>query len=67
MSNKSYFTIDAFDYISEDDLNFDENEDSQMVYIHAKELLDFVKSELEKHPTYKDFNVEILGVKRWEY
>jgi len=67
MSNKSYFTIDAFDYISEDDLNFDENEDSQMVYIHAKELLDFVKSELEKHPTYKDFDVEILGVKRWEY
>ena len=67
MSNKSYFTIDAFDYISEDDLNFEENEDSEMVYIHAKELLEAVQSELENHPKYKDFNIEILGVSRWEY
>ena len=67
MSNKSYFTIDVFDYISEDDMNFEENEDSEMVYIHAKVLLVVVQSKLENHPTYKDFNVEILGVSRWEY
>ena len=69
MSNKSYFTLDVFDYISEDDMNEESKEEfgTEKLYIHAKELLDFVKLELEKHPTYKDFDVEILGVKRWEY
>ena len=67
MSNKTTTSIDIFDFISEDDLNFEENEDSEMVYIHAKELLEAVQSELENHPKYKDFNIEILGVSRWEY
>ena len=67
MSNKTTTSINIWDFISEDDLNFEENEPSVMVYIHAKELLEAVQSELENHPKYKDFNIEILGVSRWEY
>jgi hypothetical protein len=65
----SKLPIDVYDYISEDDMNkeFKEEFGTEKLYIHAKELLEFVKSELEKHPTYKDFDVEILGVSRWEY
>ena len=68
MSNKTTTSIDIYDFISEDEGNDQYRKEgySEMVYIHAQELLEAVQSELENHPKYKDFNVEILGV-RWGY
>jgi hypothetical protein len=69
MSNKSNFTVDIFDFISQDEMNEEIKKEygTEKLYIHAIELLDFIKSEVEKHPTYKDFDVQVLGIKRWEY
>ena len=60
MSNKSYFTIDVFDYLDEEN----EYEDKRL-YLDISRLADDILNDLEKHPTYKDYIVEIVGVKRW--
>ena len=64
MSNKSYFTIDVFDYV-----NTEENveEYGQRVYVDIRRIAEDIRTELEKHPSYKDHTVEICGVKRWEH
>lgn len=60
MSNKSYFTIDVFDYLDEEN----EYEDKRL-YLNVSNLVDDILNDLEKHPTYKDHMVEVVGVKRW--
>ena len=63
MSNQSYFTIDVFDYVDEEE-NVEEY--GQRLYINVSRLADDIKSELEKNPNYKEHLIEFCGVKRWE-
>jgi len=63
MSNKSYNTIDVFDYVDEEE-NVEEY--GQRLYIDVSRLADAIKKELEKNPNYKEHLIEFCGVKRWE-
>ena len=63
MSNKSYFTIDVFDYVDEEE---DVEEYGKRLYVDISRLADDILNGLENHPSYKDYLVEIDGVKRWE-
>ena len=62
MSNKSNFTIDVLDYVNEEE-NVEEY--GKRLYIDISRLADDILHELENDPTYKDYSVEIVGVKRW--
>jgi hypothetical protein len=64
MSNKSYFTIDVFNYIDEEE-NVEEY--GERVYIDVRRLVNDILSDLKNHPTYKDHLIEVCGVKRWDY
>ena len=59
MSNKSNFTIDVFDYV-------DEQSFKTKVYLNVSHLTDDILEGLKNHPTYKDYLVEVIGVKRKE-
>ena len=59
MSNKSNFTIDVFDYV-------DEHSFKPKVYLNVSHLTDDILEGLKNHPTYKDYLVEVIGVKRKE-
>ena len=63
MSNKSYNTIDIFNYVDEEE-NVEEY--GKRLYIDVSRLADDIKSELEKNPNYKEHLIEFCGVKRWE-
>ena len=63
MSNKSYYTIDVFDYVDEEE-NVEEY--GQRLYIDVSRLADAIKKELEKNSNYKEHLIEFCGVKRWE-
>tara|TARA_B100001939_G_C16686304_1_gene506609 strand:- start:475 stop:666 length:192 start_codon:yes stop_codon:yes gene_type:complete len=63
MSNKSYHTIDVFDYVDEEE-NVEEY--GKRLYIDVSRLADAIKNELEKNPNYKEHLIEFCGVKRWE-
>ena len=63
MSNKSYYTIDVFDYVDEEQ-NVEEY--GKRLYIDLSRLADDIKHNLENNPNYKDHMVELCGVKRWE-
>jgi hypothetical protein len=63
MSNKSNFTIDVFNYIDEEE---DVEEYGKRLYVDIGRLADDILNALENHPSYKDYWVEINGVKRWE-
>ena len=63
MSNQSYFKIDVFDYVDEEE-NVEEY--GQRLYIDVSRLADDIKSKLEKNPSYKEHLIEFCGVKRWE-
>ena len=63
MSNKSYFTIDVFDYVTEEE-NVEDY--GKRFYIDISRLSTDIERKLEKDPKYKDYMVEIVGVKRWE-
>lgn len=63
MSNKSYFTIDVFDYVSTEE---NVEEFGQRVYVDIRRIAEDIRTELEKNPSYQDHTVEIFGVERWE-
>ena len=61
MSNQSYFKIDVFDYVDEE-----ENEEyGKRLYIDIQRLASDIENDFEKNPNYKDHIVEIVGVERW--
>ena len=62
MSNQSYFKIDVFDYVDEEE-NVEEN--GKRLYIDIQRLASDIENDFEKHPNYKDHIVEIVGVERW--
>jgi hypothetical protein len=62
MSNKSYLTIDVFDYVDEEE-NVEEY--GKRLYIDISRIADDILNGFENHPTYKDHSVELVGVKRW--
>ena len=64
MSNKSSFTIDVFDYVNEEE---DVEEYGERLYINVPYLVKAIKTGLENHPSYKDYTIEVSGVKRWEW
>ena len=61
MGNQSYFKIDVFDYVDEE-----ENEEyGKRLYIDIQRLASDIENDFEKNPNYKDHIVEIVGVERW--
>ena len=64
MSNKSYNTIDIFNYVDEEE-NVEEY--GERLYIDISRLADDIKSSLENNPNYKEHIIEFCGVDRWEY
>jgi len=60
MGNKSYFTIDVFNYLEED------YENGERLYLNVSHLTDDILKSLKNDPTYKDYRVEVVGVKKWE-
>lgn len=64
MSNQSSFTIDVFDYVSEEE---DVEEYGERLYISVPCLVKAITTGLENHPSYKDYTIEVCGVKRWEW
>ena len=63
MGNQSYFKIDVFDYVDEEE-NVEEY--GKRLYIDVSRLTDDIKSQLEEFPNYKEHLIEFCGVKRWE-
>lgn len=63
MGNQSYFKIDVFDYVDEEE-NVEEN--GKRLYIDIQRLASDIENDFETHPAFKDHIVEIVGVERWE-
>ena len=60
MGNKSYFTIDVFDYLDED------YERGEHLYLNVSHLTDDILKGLKNNPNYKGHSVEVVGVKEWK-
>ena len=63
MSNNSDFTMDILDYVDVEE-NVEDN--GKCIYIDISRLADDILHEFENNPNYKDYSIEIVGVKRWE-
>ena len=55
--------IDVFNYVDEEE-NVEEY--GKRLYIDISRLASDIEHKLEKDPNYKDYMIEIVGVKRWE-
>jgi len=52
------FMIDVFDYVNEEE---DVEEYGQCLYLNVSNLTNDILKVFKKHPTYKDYRVEIVG------
>jgi len=53
--------IDVTDYLDEDE------ENNNCLYLDVNRLTEDILNDLNNHPTYKDYWVEVTGVERWEH